>query len=300
MAVCMNFELLDLRAFLTVAELSSFHRAAEVMNISQPALSRRIQKLEETLGAMLLERSTRHVSLTMVGRDFMPKVQRFLDEFETSVMTIKDVGARRSGLVSIACVPTAAFYFLPRTIKRFNQDYPRIRFRILDLNANDGLEAVARGDVDFGINFLGGSHPGIEFTRLAEDPFVLACRRDHPLAARPSVTWQDLTTDRIITVSRTSGNRTMIETVLAEHGLKLDWFYEVNHLSTSLGLVEAGLGIALLPELATPAADHPIIVSIPLRQPAISRTIGMVRRRGGQLSPSAAQFFQMLLETWQS
>ncbi len=118
----MNFELVDLRAFIAVSDLGSFHRAAKALNLSQPALSRRIQKLEESLGAPLLERSTRHVALTMVGRDFIPKVRRFLDEFETSVLSIRDLGARSGGLVSIASVPTAVFYFLPRAISRFSAD----------------------------------------------------------------------------------------------------------------------------------------------------------------------------------
>src|SRR5689334_2251375 len=202
----MNFELVDLRAFIAVADLGSFHRAAKALNLSQPALSRRIQKLEESLGAPLLERSTRHVALTMVGRDFVPKVRRFLDDFENSVLGIRDLGARSGGQVSIASVPTAVFYFLPRTISRFSAAFPRVRVRILDIGANEGLEAVARGEADFGINFIGASHPEIDFTPLVEDPFVLACRHDHPLAAHAQVTWTELATHRVITVGRTSGN----------------------------------------------------------------------------------------------
>src|SRR5579871_679450 len=80
----MNFELVDLKAFVAVADLGSFVRAAQALNLSQPALSRRIRKLEESLCAALLERTTRHVALTMFGRDFAPKVRRFLGEFETS------------------------------------------------------------------------------------------------------------------------------------------------------------------------------------------------------------------------
>jgi DNA-binding transcriptional LysR family regulator len=246
----------------------------------------------------LLERSTRHVALTMVGRDFIPKVRRFLDEFETSVLSIRDLGARSGGLLSIASVPTAVFYFLPRAISRFSSAYPRIRIRILDVSANEGLEAVARGDADFGINFIGASHPDIDFMPLAEDPFVLACRHDHPLASRQQVTWKELEPHRVITVGRSSGNRALIENALTQQGLRLNWSYEVTHLSGSLGLVEAGLGVALLPKLATPAGDHPIIRTIPVVQPEISRTIGIVRRRGGVLSPTAAQFLEMLLESW--
>jgi DNA-binding transcriptional LysR family regulator len=294
----MNFELVDLKAFVTVAELGSFVRAARALNLSQPVLSRRIQKLEESLGAALLERSTRHVALTMVGRDFVPKVRRFLDEFETSVLGIRDLGARTSGQVSIAAVPTAVFYFLPRAISRFSAAYPRIRIRILDVSANEGLEAVARGDAEFGINFIGASHPEIDFTPLAEDPFVLACRHDHPLASQRQVSWAELAGHRVITVGRSSGNRALIDNALAGRNVRLDWSYEVTHLSASLGLVEAGLGVAVLPRLATPAADHPIIRAVSLVSPEVTRTIGIVQRHGAALSPPAAQFLAMLLDRW--
>jgi DNA-binding transcriptional LysR family regulator len=296
----MNFESVDLKAFVAVADLGSFHRAAAALNMSQPALTRRIQKLEESLGVTLLERTTRHVALTMIGREFLPKVRRLLDEFETSVLGMRDLGARSRGLVSIASVPTAVFYFLPRAISRFSAAFPRIRIRILDVSANEGLEAVAHGEADFGINFIGASHPEINFTPLAEDPFVVACRHDHPLAPRRQVGWKELDAYRVITVGRTSGNRVLIDNALAQYRLQMSWSYEVTHLSGSLGLVEAGLGVSVLPKLATPMADHPIIRTVPLVEPEISRTIGVVRRHGAILSPAAARLLEMLLEGWKS
>lgn len=294
----MNAELLDLKAFAMVAELGSFVRTARALNLSQPALSRRIQKLEEALGAPLLERSTHHVALTMVGRDFLPKVRRCIDELETAVLAIQDLGARSGGVITIAAVPTAVFYFLPTVIGRFSAAYPRIRVRILDVGANEGLEAVGRGEADFGINFIGASHPEIDFTRLMEDPFVVACRKDHPLAGRTVVSWADLANERVITVGRGSGNRALIDSALAQRGTRLAWAYEVTHLSGSLGLVEAGLGVAVLPRLATPAGEHPIIRTVALGDPAVSRTIGVVQRHGAVLSPPAARFLSMLLEVW--
>lgn len=293
-----NFESLDLRAFVAVVDLEGFHRAADALNLSQPALSRRIQRLEAAVGAALLERTTRRVALTTVGREFLPLVRRMLDEFDSSLFAMRDVGRQRRGLISLACVPTAAFYFLPSVIARFNEQYPNIRFRILDLSANDGLESVARGEVEFGINLLGASDPELSFEPLIEDPFVLACRRDHPLAQRDAVAWSDLEGQPLVAVSRTSGNRIMLDAVLVRAGVSLSWSYEVTHLSTSLGLVEAGLGISVLPKLATPQVDHPIIVTRPIGNPEVSRTIGVVRRRGGRLAPAAERFLEMLLGTW--
>ena len=99
-------------------------------------------------------------------------------------------------------------------------------------------------------------------------------------------------------VGRNSGNRALIDNALVQHGVQLSWTYEVAHLAGSLGLVEAGLGIAVLPRLATPAPGHPIIRAIRLTDPEIFRTIGIIRRRGASLSPSASRLLTMLLETW--
>jgi DNA-binding transcriptional LysR family regulator len=293
-----NCELLDLRAFLAVLESGSFHRAAEQLNLSQPALSRRIKQLELVLGAPLLERTTRRVAPTAAGRDLQPLLVRLLDELETSVLSMSSTGKLQHGQVTIACVPTAAFYFLPQVIKQFHQLHPHIRIRILDLSANEGLRSVAAGECEFGISMLGSADPDLTFTPLMKDPFVLACHRDHPLARRQGVQWRDLADHLLIGVSRHSGNRTILDNALANLDVRLNWFYEVHHLSTSLGLVEAGVGISVLPRLATPRDDHPTIVTKPISDPTVVRTIGIVERRNGRLSPAAMRFRDILRENW--
>jgi DNA-binding transcriptional LysR family regulator len=293
-----NCDILDLRAFIAVMELGHFHRAADALAMSQPALSRRIQKLEHAIGTQLFSRTTRNVEPTAVGRELLPLVRRLIDEFDQSLFSFRDVGLRRGGLVTMACLPTAAFYFLPAVIKRFRLEFPNIRFRIMDLSANDGLAAVSRGEVEFGINLMGASSAELQFTPLCEDPFVLATNREHPLAALPLVRWSDLSGHALITVGRTSGNRTLLDTALAKANVQIHWTYETTHLSTSLGLVEAGIGVSVLPRMATPPEEHPIIVVKPLTEPSVSRTIGIVRRRGTTLSPTAQRFVDMLVSEW--
>ncbi|WP_084368304.1 LysR family transcriptional regulator [Rhizobium sp. RU36D] len=293
-----NFEFLDLKAFLAVLDLGSFNEAARQLNLSQPALSRRIKGLEEAVGAQLIERTTRHVAPTQIGRELLPLVRRLVDEFEDSILSISDLGGRHRAQVTIASVPTAAFYFLPRVVQSFNEKFPGIRFRILDLSANEGLDAVANGEVEFGINITGAARADLNFTPLIEDPFVLACRRDHPLATAKTLTWADLAGHPLIGVSKTSGNRAVLDRALTTAQVQLNWFYEVNHLSTSLGLVEAGLGISVMPKLATPQVEHPVIATVPLTGPLVSRTIGLVERRGGRLSPAAIRFREMLIQEW--
>jgi len=293
-----NFELLDLRAFLAIIDLGGFHKAADHLNMSQPALSRRIQGLEAAIGAPLFERSTRRVSITAIGRGLEPLVRRMIDEFENSLLSIGDLGRQQQGQVNIACIPTAAFYFLPRVVQAYNALYPRIRFRIVDEGAAECLSSVARGEVEFGLNLFGASDPDLTFTPLTDDPFVLACRRDHPLAQAGELSWGDLKGVQLIGVSRASGNRVLLDSALSKSNIQLQWLCEVNHLSTSLGLVEAGLGVSVLPRLATPQGDHPIIVTKPIVGPVVSRTIGIVERRRSRLSPAAQRFRDMLAASW--
>ena len=161
-------------------------------------------------------------------------------------------------------------------IRAFRERYPLIRFRIQDLSANEGLESVIRGEVEARHQLHGRLERRALFTPLIEDPFVLACRREDPLAARDRLTWRDLEGQPLIGVSRTSGNRLLLDAVLARTTLRLNWLYEVHHLTTSLGLVEAGLGASVLPRLATPAETHPVIVTRPIGDPVVTRTIGVV------------------------
>jgi DNA-binding transcriptional LysR family regulator len=291
-----NFELLDLRAFLAILEQGSFGKAAAILNISQPALSRRIQALEEAIGSPLFERTTRHVAPTLVGRSFAPRARNILNDVEETVIGMHGSGAKLSGQITIACVPTAAFHLLPRAIQRFNEKFPRIRFRILDVSANEGLESVRKGEAEFGINFIGGSEPELCFTPMVEDEFVLVCRKDHPLAAKRQLRWKDLEGHALIGVSRASGNRLIMENALGSTGVSVGFLYEVNHLTTSLGLVEQGLGLAVVTRLAAPRDGHPILLIKSLREPSVKRTIGLLERRSGSLSPAAQRFREMLLK----
>ena len=294
--MALNFDLNDLLAFRAVAELQNFRKAAESINLSQPAFSRRIEKLEDALGVRLLDRTTRSVTLTAVGRDFARKVNDLLDDLDATLLGIRGVSATRMGEVSIACVPSAVYYFLSKVIRRYHEVYPKIRVRILDASANEVLEAVSRGQADFGLNFIGSQEPDIDFQPLLEERFVAACRRDHPLARELSVAWSDLRRYDFISVSQSSGNRVLLDQALASLRERPQSIYEVQHVTTTLGLVEAGLGVAAVPSMAMPDEDHPLLVSVPLSDPVVKRTVGVIRRKGRSLSPAAQQLHAFLME----
>lgn len=294
--MAINFDLNDLQAFRAVAELSNFRKAAEAIHLSQPAFSRRIEKLEDALGVRLLERTTRRVSLTAVGREFDRKVQQLLDDLDNTLLGIRGVAATRMGEVTIACVPSTVYYYLSEVIRRYHERYPKIRVKVFDASANEVLSAVARGEADFGLNFIGSQESDIEFKPLLEERFVAACRRDHALAKRRKVSWTELAAYDFIAVSKASGNRLLLDQALAGVPGRPQSIYEAQHVTTLLGLVEAGLGVAAVPSMAMPGPDHPLLVSVPLVDPVVTRQMGLIRRKGRSLSPAAQQLHEFLAQ----
>ncbi|QMI07167.1 LysR family transcriptional regulator [Citrobacter sp. RHB25-C09] len=294
----MKHELSSMKAFVTLAESESFNKAAKLLNITQPALTRRIKKMEEDLHVILFERTTRNIKLTKAGRMLLPEARELIRKLDETLFNVRGINAYQHGRVTLACIPTAVFYFLPLAIGKFNELYPNIKVRIMEQGTNNCMESVLCNEADFGINMNSLTNSAIEFTPLVNEPFVLACRRDHPLASQQLVEWQELVNYKLIGVRSSSGNRLLIEQKLADKPWKLNWFYEVRHLSTSLGLVEAGLGVSALPGLALPQMPHPTLTGIPLVEPVIRRTLGIIRRRDTLLTPPAGRFFNLLLNLW--
>ncbi len=291
----MNFDLPDLRAFVSVAKLGSFSAAALELHLSQPALSRRIEKLESALGVRLFHRTTRKLDMTTVGREFSYRANELLNGLEQSMMGIRDVAAHVSGEVTIACIPSAVRYFMPDVLKAYHARYPRIMIRLVDQGANEVLSTVLRNEADFGLNYIGTQEPELEFEPVLKEPFVVACRTEHPLAGRKSVSWAELASHEYMSVTKDSGNRFLLDLGLAESPTRPRWYCEAQHVSTLVSLVEAGMGVAAVPRLAMPPDGHATLVSVALVDPVISRTVGLIRRRGRTLSPAAQELYDQLL-----
>jgi DNA-binding transcriptional LysR family regulator len=136
----------------------------------------------------------------------------------------------------------------------------------------------------------------IDFQPVLKEAFVVACRRDHPLATRREVRWAQLKEYDYMSVAKASGNRLLLDLALAEVEDLPRSFCEVRHVMSVVSLVEAGVGIAAVPRLAMPADDHPILVSVPLIDPVITRTVGLIRRRGRVLSAAAQHLYDMIDE----
>src|SRR3954469_20891385 len=271
--------LADLRAFVTVGELQSFAGAAKALHLSQPALSRRISHLEEQLGVRLFDRTTRSVQLTLLGRRFLGQVQGLVDDLDRSVLSLRDAALLEAGDVTIGCVFSAVHHFLPPVIRSFREKHPGVLVRIIEEGADEVLASVKHGEADFALNYIGMQDEELEFTPLLKEPYVLAVPSSHALARKRSVRWQDLAGYPLARVSHASRNRLFMDQALADLPPLPRPVCEVRHVSTLIGLVENGLGVAVVPRLTVP--PHPAsVVGVKLDHPVITRTIGMLRRRG--------------------
>jgi len=200
------------------------------------------------------------------------------------------------GEVTVACVPSTVYYYLSEVIRRYHERCPKVRVKVLDAGANEVLASVARGEADFGLNFIGAQEGELEFRPLVEERVVAAGRRDHPVAKLRRVSWAQLGEYDFISVGRTSGNRVLLDQALAGVAGRPQPIYEAQHVTTTLGLVEAGLGVAAVPSMAMPGPDHPLLVSVPLVDPIVTRKVGLIWRRGRSLSPAAQQLFDLFGE----
>ncbi|AMO22900.1 LysR family transcriptional regulator [Ramlibacter solisilvae] len=287
--------LADLRAFAAVGELQSFAAAARTLHLSQPALSRRIAHLEDQLGVRLLDRTTRSVELTPLGQRFLGEIRSLIASLDRSVVSLHDVAQLEAGDVTVGCVFSAVHHFLPGVIRSFRAQHPHVLVRIIEEGADEVLTFVKTGEADFALNYTGMQDPEVEFTPLLREPFVVACPADHPLAQRRAVRWDELADHPYALVSHASRNRVLIDQALAEVARLPRPVCEVRHVSTLIGLVEHGLAIAVVPRLALPRKPGSV-VGVPLDKPAITRTIGLVKRTGRSLSPAAAAFARMLTQ----
>lgn len=287
-----NYDFADLQAFLAVKETGSFHLASEKLNMSQSAITRRVQKLETALGSILFERTTRRVRPTLAAKRLQPRAEAILEDATETARAMRDESvafAHQSSLVvTVATIPTVVTRLIPPALRAFRAAGHASRLRLLDFAANEVSEAVAQGDADFGICSIPTLEANTEFETLFEDRMVLALPVGHGLAAHDLVRWDHLEGQALILPARGTGNRMLIDEAVARARLALKWTFEAERSTTAMALVSGGSGIAVLPLSAVDGLHDPRITWRPLADPIIARPIGLLTRIGQTDTPETA------------
>ncbi|ABE30137.1 bacterial regulatory helix-turn-helix, lysR family protein [Paraburkholderia xenovorans LB400] len=282
----MNVTLRQLRVFIEVARLQSFSRAGDEIGLTQSAVSRCVRELESEIGLKLIDRTTREVQLTDVGGNLVSSVSRLLTDLDDALREIREIGEQRRGRVVVAASPTVACRLMPRVVAACGQQFPYVALGLRDDVQSDVVRKVKSGEVDFGVIIGPFAADDLLSESLMTDSFCVVCRDDNPLAAQERVAWTDLEGQQLVMLDYASGSRPIIDAVMQEYGVSATVVQELGHSATVFGLVEAGVGVSVLPWLALPLPAGASLVARPL-VPRAERTVELVRRRDRSLSPAA-------------
>lgn len=289
----MNYSLRQLRVFVTVAQARSFSRAGEIVGLSQSAVSHSVKELEQQTGVRLLDRTTREVALTEAGQQLASRLERVLDELHSTLREAGRVGTQLTGKVRIAASQTISAHLIPRCIAESNHCYPEIDFVLHDRPQQWVLESIRQGEVDFGIVIDPGAVNDLQCETILSEPFLLLCRQDHRFACRESIDWHDLQCERLVLQDYASGSRPLIDAALAHFSVSARIVQEIGHPATLFPMVEAGIGISVLPALALPLPQDSHLM-VKRLTPGVERQLMLARRKNRSLSTAAQALWEIV------
>ena len=285
----------DMRAFLAVARTLSFSQAAQQMHLSQSALSTLIGRLEEAFGTRLFDRTTRAVALTAAGAVLASHADQLLSDFGRTVAAVRDVAMVRKGSVAIAALPSLAARIIPALFRDFKEKPLDIKLSLVDPLSEPALELVRQGRVDFALTAATPAYGDLDYVPLTTDTFVLLTTDQHPLGReKGGVRFMDTLAWPHISMPRSTSVRQYVDAAALKNGIQFHPAFEVSHLATIGAMVLAQLGVAALPAMAADVISGAGIVWRPLVGPVIRRSIGLVKRREGSLSPAAQAMLALL------
>jgi DNA-binding transcriptional LysR family regulator len=226
------------------------------------------------------------VVLTDAGRSLAARLERVLDELDTVLLDVRGLATQRQGRVRVASSPTLSANLLPACIARCRLEHPGLELVLLDRIQHDALASVLAGEVDFGVVIDPPQTAELHAETILTEPFCLVCPTTHALARRARVRWTALAGEPLVLLDHASGSRRLIDAALRQHGVQAPVAQEVGHPTTIFRMLDAGLGISVVPTLALPPGGLPGLVARPL-VPRIDRRIVLVRRQHRGLAPVA-------------
>lgn len=283
----------NVQTFLALAQDLNFRRTAERLNLDQSALSRRIQRLEQSLGFRLLERTTREVSLTQAGQRFFSDNSELLRSYDEAIQTARRVAEGKSGLLRVAYMAFAATELMPSAILRFRQAHPYIDVRLEYIRTQGQKIALANGDVDIGYMIGPFDHPDFHALQLSSEPLYVVTPRNHPLLLRPKIAPSDLADQPVILGNMREWDeyRWRLNDMFSGEGIALNVALEASNTLALNGLVAAGLGVTIYPESLIGFLGRNVEVRQIMHPSFRNRTV-LVWRRANK-SPQVQAFVQV-------
>ncbi|MCC5464611.1 LysR family transcriptional regulator [Pelosinus baikalensis] len=244
-------ELRHLRYFVAVAEELHFTRAAERLNMAQPPLSQQIRQLESELGVQLFQRTKRQVELTAAGKNFLKNVYKILIDLDKTCDSAQRAQKGEIGNIVVGFTGTATYDILPKLLQPYRSEFPFVDISVLQLSTTDQIQSLLNGEINIGILCAPIKNSQLNFEVIHQEPFIIAMPRNHPLASKSGpIEVQEFSKELFIMIPRNSGQiyYDTIINICHNAGFSPNITQEVHELHTSISLVAAGMGVALVPD----------------------------------------------------
>lgn len=289
-----NVTIKQLRAFMALKAEHNFTRAAASVFLSQPAFSALINGLENEVGFRLFDRDTRSVRLTPDGEMFTHIATRFIKMHQASIQEVEAIANGGKGRVCLAALPSVAVNWLPAVVPPFRKEYPKVRVDLIDAPSDRCIQALEDGIADLALTAFNVSNDEFTSEKIYTEPFYFVCRDDHPLAGLKSVRMEALVNYPIINFAQSTSIRQHLDGKIPSF-VSFDNI-EVEQLTTMMGLVMAGIGASIIPELALYQFKVNNIVHIPFEDLGAYRDIHLIKRADRTLSIAAKNICDMLIK----
>lgn len=243
-------ELTQLKYFVTIAETLSFTGAAELLHVSQPALSYQMRRLEGELGTQLFRRSGRRISLTSDGDLFLPLARSVLSRASEAVRLLQDRSGVETGDVRLGANPSVGTYLLPAVVASFHEAFPRVRVELAEGGDLELQHRVYSGSLDFAVVTAPGSPQSLEVVPLGSEEVLVTTSLRHRLAERRAIDLSELAFDDFVLPTNAFNLATQVVDACRRAGFEPRVAYQAGSIESVKNFVRQGLGVSMLPSLA--------------------------------------------------
>ncbi|MGO2511459.1 LysR family transcriptional regulator [Marinomonas polaris] len=284
-------DIAELLTFIKVAETSSFSAAGDQLFVTQPAISKRVASLESSLGVKLFDRIGRQVQLTEAGIRLLPKARKMAEDLQdikrSMTLQMQDV----SGELRISTSHHVGLHRLPKSLKRFQEDFPSAQLEIEFVQSEEAYQDVLKGRAELGIITLSNKeNPLIESLPIWSDPLACVVSKDHPLALSKNLSLIELAQHACVLPNKNTFTRQIAEQAFGKQGLKPQVRMNTNNLETLAMLVNIGWGWSLLP--STLVDEKLVVLNLPDLN--VERKLGVIHHKQRTLSRAAIAFIKLL------
>ncbi|WP_174614445.1 LysR family transcriptional regulator [Virgibacillus ihumii] len=284
----------QIQYFAEVARQLNFTRAASILHISQPSLSKTMKNLEDELGVTLFYRGIKRLELTDAGQAFLVNAKNVLDAFENLTTELNDVIDLKRGEIKIGIPPIIGAVFFSKLISRYKEAYPSINILLTEVGTNKIKTGVSEGELDIGlICNLPVQKENFETIQLLKDPLMLIVHKDNPLARNKTIEFSDIENEPFILYRNDFSLHDKIIQACDKQGFYPNVVCESSQKDFMVEMVEAKLGIALLPSKIYERINNEQIIAIPFNKPVVNLELGMIWKKNKYQPFAVRQFIEM-------